>query len=52
VATVAERLAVLQEHRLRLAERIRDLQQAAGVLDDKINYYGLLLTEQHGTDQT
>jgi DNA-binding transcriptional MerR regulator len=52
VATVAERLAMLREHRLRLAERIRDLRQAAGALDDKINYYGLLLTEQHGTDQT
>ncbi len=45
-ATVAERLAMLREHRRKLTQRINDLQQNAGALDAKISHYEQVLTEQ------
>ncbi|WP_443069556.1 MerR family DNA-binding protein [Streptomyces sp. e14] len=54
-ATVAERLAMLREHRAELAARIRALRRSAGALDDKIRHYeGLLGTmpERPGTGDT
>ncbi|MER6353379.1 MerR family transcriptional regulator [Streptomyces sp. NPDC001634] len=51
-ATVADRLAMLREHRAELADRIRALRRNAAALDDKIDYYERLLDErQPGTDE-
>ncbi|MFF3908796.1 MerR family transcriptional regulator [Streptomyces sp. NPDC001848] len=51
-ATVADRLAMLREHRAELAERIRALRRNAAALDDKIDHYQRLLDErQPGTDE-
>lgn len=36
--TVADRLALLREHRVRLTERIRRLQANGAALDDKISF--------------
>ena len=49
--TVADRLAMLREQRTGLADRIRSLEQTADALDEKINHYEQLLTEQRETDQ-
>ncbi|MCC5475164.1 MerR family transcriptional regulator [Streptomyces sp. NPDC059680] len=50
--TVAERLAMLREHRAELAERIRALRRNASALDDKISHYeGLLHDGRPGTDE-
>ncbi|MEU5086775.1 MerR family transcriptional regulator [Streptomyces sp. NPDC021356] len=50
-ATVADRLALLREHRAELAARMRALRRSAGALDDKIDHYERLLHErQAGTD--
>jgi len=48
-ATVADRLAMLREHRADLADRIRALRRNAAALDDKIDHYERLL-DQPGTD--
>ncbi|MFF7355356.1 MULTISPECIES: MerR family transcriptional regulator [Streptomyces] len=49
--TVADRLAMLREHRADLAGRIRALRRNAAALDDKIDHYERLLHErQTGTD--
>jgi DNA-binding transcriptional MerR regulator len=53
-ATVADRLAMLREHRAELAERIRALRRNAAALDDKIDHYQRLLGDmpaQPGTDE-
>ncbi|MET8447572.1 MerR family transcriptional regulator [Streptomyces sp. NPDC005209] len=51
-ATVADRLAMLREHRAGLAERIRALRRNASALDDKIDHYVRLLHEREpGTDE-
>ncbi|POX49015.1 MerR family transcriptional regulator [Streptomyces sp. Ru72] len=52
--TVADRLAMLREHRAELAERIRALRRNAAALDDKIDHYERLLGDmpaQPGTDE-
>ncbi|MEV4630025.1 MerR family transcriptional regulator [Micromonospora sp. NPDC049523] len=49
-ATVADRLAMLREHRSSLEDRIRCLRRNAKALDDKINHYELLLTREQGTE--
>jgi len=49
-ATVADRLAMLREHRRDLTERIRSLQRNATALDNKINHYEELLDQQLETD--
>lgn len=49
-ATVADRLAMLREHRRDLAERIHSLQRNATALDSKINHYEELLDQQPETD--
>ncbi|MGW7525209.1 MerR family transcriptional regulator [Streptomyces sp. NPDC054783] len=50
--TVADRLAMLREHRAELAERIRALRRNASALDDKIAHYERLLdARQPGTDE-
>jgi DNA-binding transcriptional MerR regulator len=41
--TVAERLALLRDHRARLADRIRQMQASGRALDDKIDHYESLL---------
>ncbi|RKR86006.1 DNA-binding transcriptional MerR regulator [Micromonospora pisi] len=51
-ATIADRLAMLREHRSSLEDRIRYLRRNARALDDKVNHYEQLLTEQQGTEQT
>ncbi|MET9379644.1 MerR family transcriptional regulator [Streptomyces sp. NPDC002928] len=49
--SVADRLAMLREHRAELAERIRALRRNAAALDDKIDHYERLLHEERpGTD--
>lgn len=51
-ATVADRLAMLREHRAELADRIRALRRNASALDDKITHYeGLLHDGRPGTDE-
>ena len=53
-ATIADRLAMLREHRAELAERIRALRRNAAALDDKIDHYERLLGHtptQPGTDE-
>ncbi|MGR6969318.1 MerR family transcriptional regulator [Streptomyces cynarae] len=53
-ATIADRLAMLREHRAELAERIRALRRNAAALDDKIDHYERLLDDmpaQPGTDE-
>jgi DNA-binding transcriptional MerR regulator len=55
--TVADRLAMLREHRAELADRIRALRRNATVLDHKIDHYEQLLLdevehEQPGSDRT
>lgn len=51
-ATVADRLAMLGEHRAELADRIHTLRRNADALDDKIDHYQRLLHErQPGTDE-
>ncbi|MFB7508060.1 MerR family transcriptional regulator [Streptomyces broussonetiae] len=50
--TVADRLAMLREHRAELADRMRALRRNASALDDKIEHYERLLDEQRpGTDE-
>ncbi|MFC9091981.1 MerR family transcriptional regulator [Streptomyces sp. NPDC057072] len=49
-ATVADRLAMLREHRAGVARRIRALRRNAAALDDKIDHYERLLEGQPGTD--
>ncbi|MGW2552830.1 MerR family transcriptional regulator [Streptomyces sp. NPDC001635] len=49
-ATVADRLAMLREHRAGVARRIRALRRNAAALDDKIDHYERLLEGQLGTD--
>jgi DNA-binding transcriptional MerR regulator len=49
-ATVADRLAMLREHRRDLTERIHSLQRNATALDNKINHYEELLDQQPETD--
>jgi DNA-binding transcriptional MerR regulator len=44
-ATVAERMALLRQHRARLEERIRTLRANGRALDDKIKHYQQLLEE-------
>ncbi|MFI6464962.1 MerR family transcriptional regulator [Streptomyces sp. NPDC050538] len=48
--TVADRLAMLREHRAELADRIRALRRNASALDDKIDHYEQLLLDEieHG----
>ncbi|TDD66774.1 MerR family transcriptional regulator [Actinomadura darangshiensis] len=43
--TFPDRLALLHEHRAQLARRIRDLQDNAAALDDKITFYETHLGE-------
>ncbi|ANH90678.1 MULTISPECIES: MerR family transcriptional regulator [unclassified Streptomyces] len=51
-ATVPERLAMLREHRVGLADRIRALRRNAHTLDDKIDHYERLLHERRtGTEE-
>ncbi|MFJ9817166.1 MerR family transcriptional regulator [Streptomyces sp. NPDC101151] len=51
-ATVADRLALLREHRAEVADRIRALRRNAVALDDKIDHYVRLLDETRpGTDE-
>ncbi|MGW4276678.1 MerR family transcriptional regulator [Streptomyces seoulensis] len=52
-ATVADRLAMLREHRAELAVRMRALRRSAGSLDDKIRHYEGLLggSERPGTGE-
>ncbi|MGW1805949.1 MerR family transcriptional regulator [Streptomyces sp. NPDC002078] len=51
-ATVADRLAMLREHRADLAERMRALRRNASALDDKIAHYEVLLHDgRPGTDE-
>ncbi|MET8636778.1 MerR family transcriptional regulator [Streptomyces sp. NPDC004096] len=50
-ATVADRLAMLREHRAAVARRIRALRRNAAALDDKIDHYERLLEGQPGTDE-
>ncbi|MGW1890832.1 MerR family transcriptional regulator [Streptomyces sp. NPDC002004] len=50
-ATVADRLALLREHRRDLERRIRSLRRNATALDEKIDHYERLLDEQPGTDR-
>ncbi|MEU6517812.1 MerR family transcriptional regulator [Streptomyces sp. NPDC046978] len=50
-ATVADRLAMLREHRASVARRIRALRRNAAALDDKIDHYERLLEGQPGTDE-
>ncbi|KUJ58831.1 MerR family transcriptional regulator [Streptomyces sp. NPDC093228] len=50
-ATVADRLAMLREHRAGVARRIRALRRNAAALDDKIDHYERLLEGQPGTDE-
>ena len=47
--TVADRLGMLREHRVDLADRIRALRRNAAALDDKIDHYERLL-DQPGSD--
>ncbi|GAA4573603.1 MerR family transcriptional regulator [Planotetraspora kaengkrachanensis] len=49
-ATVADRLALLREHRSELDERIRTLRENADALDRKIDHYERLLSPQQETD--
>jgi DNA-binding transcriptional MerR regulator len=49
-ATVADRLAMLREHRRDLTERIHSLRRNATALDNKINHYEALLDQQPETD--
>ncbi|MEV8555874.1 MerR family transcriptional regulator [Streptomyces sp. NPDC051917] len=50
--TLAERLAMLREHRAALADRMRALRRNAFALDDKISHYeGLLHDGWPGTDE-
>src|SRR5262245_14375503 len=50
-ASLADRLAMLREHRAAVADRIRALRRNAAALDDKIDHYERLLHErQPGTD--
>ena len=48
---IAERLAILREHRGGLADRIRSLRRAAKALDEKINHYEELLAGQQKREQ-
>ncbi|MGW4783962.1 MerR family transcriptional regulator [Streptomyces sp. NPDC004230] len=50
-ATVADRLAMLREHRAAVARRIRALRRNVAALDDKIDHYERLLEGQPGTDE-
>jgi DNA-binding transcriptional MerR regulator len=45
-ATMADRLALLSEHRTQLAERIRRLRASGRALDEKITHYEKSLGEQ------
>jgi DNA-binding transcriptional MerR regulator len=49
-ATLADRLAILREHRRGLDERIRALQQNAHALDEKIDTYVGMLSQQQEKD--
>jgi DNA-binding transcriptional MerR regulator len=51
-ATITDRLAMLRAHRGRLDDHIRGLRHNARALDDKIEHYERLLTEQPGTEPT
>jgi DNA-binding transcriptional MerR regulator len=46
VATTGDRLDLLREHQSRLQEHIRQLRVNSQALDDKIDHYEELLTEQ------
>ncbi|MFI5686267.1 MerR family transcriptional regulator [Streptomyces sp. NPDC051636] len=50
--TVADRLAVLREHRAELGERIRALRRSAAALDDKIDHYERMLGQEPGRPGT
>jgi DNA-binding transcriptional MerR regulator len=50
--TTADRLAMLREHRKRLAERIAALQLSALALDEKIDHYERLLSPQLEMDKS
>ncbi|MGW7253237.1 MerR family transcriptional regulator [Streptomyces sp. NPDC054834] len=50
--TVADRLAMLREHRAGLMERIRVLRRNAAALDDKIETYERLLSQEPGQPGT
>lgn len=52
LSSTGERLELLRAHRAELAARIEDLQRNALALDDKIDHYEQLLTEQHSKDGT
>jgi DNA-binding transcriptional MerR regulator len=45
-ATMADRLALLREHRTQLTDRIRRLQASGRALDEKITHYEKSLGEQ------
>ncbi|WP_458242742.1 MerR family transcriptional regulator [Streptomyces sp. MAI_2237] len=49
-ASVADRLAMLREHRAELADRMRALRRNARALDAKIAHYERLLDGQPGTE--
>ncbi|MFE0523046.1 MerR family transcriptional regulator [Streptomyces sp. NPDC058954] len=49
-ASVADRLAMLREHRAELTDRIRALRRNARALDAKIDHYERLLDGQPGTE--
>jgi DNA-binding transcriptional MerR regulator len=48
--TIADRLAILREHRADLEERIRALRRNGAALNDKIDHYMRLLGEQPGKE--
>jgi hypothetical protein len=50
--SVADRLAMLREHRAELGDRIRALRRNARALDAKIDHYERLLDGQPGTEDT
>lgn len=50
--TVADRLAILREHRAGLAERMRALRRDAAALDNKIEHYERLLGGEPGQPGT
>ena len=49
-STVADRLALLHEHRVTVERHVADLQNHLASLTEKINHYEGLLHERAGTD--
>ncbi len=49
--SLADRLAMLREHRASVEARIRSLRRSAKALDQKIDHYQRLVNEQEGRKQ-